>query len=45
MKRILLKLVFGLLVEIVYNFALRKGKPWADELKELLEEIRMNELK
>jgi len=44
MKRIILKLVFGLLANLVYEFAVRKNKPWADELKELLEEVKQYEL-
>jgi len=44
MKRIILKLVFGLLANIIYELAIRKHKPWADELKDLLEEVREHEL-
>lgn len=44
MKKVILKLVFGLVIEIVYNFAVKKGKPWADELRDLLNELRKTEI-
>jgi hypothetical protein len=42
-KKILLKLAFGLVAELILRYAESQGKYYADELRELIEEIRNRE--
>lgn len=43
MKRLILKIAFGVLSELIIKYAEIKGKYYADELRTLLEEIKKHE--